>query len=521
MAKNPVTISRMGKAITQARAMSSASLDAGSFRGTIQGYEPLRTAGRDMVAAERSLSLHRAEDLYANDWAAKSAVNSIATNVIGTGLVPQSCIPHQRLGIDREAAKDVQEQMEWLWTEWCAEAHYREQMHFEDLQNLAVRSLVRAGEFVHLPVMEERQGSRFALRIQDVRPSRLRTPFDKLFDPLLHDGVEVTPMGVPVAYWLASPPPSALYLDDNTFTSSSFSRIPAKVGHRPGIFHVFRAEQEEQFRGVSCLSTGVKSFRHLNDAIDYELVAQVMAASFPVFIALEDKNGMLPSYVEEESDQGQKRYYQEVPTGGVMYGNKGEKPEVLESKRPSQNFLNFCELILRSVAASIEIPYEVLTKDFSKTTYSSARAALLEAWRVYQMYRNFFVRHYCQPTWYMVQEEAFLRGYLHLPPNAPDFYAARLLWCNTKWIGPARGYIDPTKEISANISAINARLMSRAEAIAERGGDYEEVVEQIATEEARLEELGLSPMVTPPAQNAPATTAPSAPLAPLAKGENK
>lgn len=519
MATRTPHASRMGKAITQARAMSSASLDAGSFRGTIQGYEPLRTTGRDMVAAERNLSLHRAEDLYANDWAAKSAVNSIATNVIGTGLVPQSCIPHQRLGIDREAAKEVQEQMEWLWAEWCAQAHYREQMHFEDLQNLAVRSLVRAGEFVHLPVMEERPGCRFALRIQDVRPSRLRTPFDKLFDPFMHDGVEVNATGVPTGYWLASPQPSAMYLDDSVFTSASFVRIPAKVGHRPGIFHVFRAEQEEQFRGVSCLSTGVKSFRHLNDAIDYELVAQVMAASFPVFIALEDKNGSLPSYVEEETgDNGEKRYYQEVPTGGVMYGNKGEKPEVLESKRPSQNFLNFCELILRSVAASIEIPYEVLTKDFSKTTYSSARAALLEAWRVYQMYRNFFVRHYCQPNWCMVQEEAYLRGYLRLPPNAPDFYTARLLWCNTKWIGPARGYIDPTKEISANISAINARLMSRAEAIAERGGDYDEVVEQIAAEEARLDELGLSPMVTPPAQNQAVQPAPSAHLA---VGENK
>lgn len=180
------------------------------------------------------------------------------------------------------------------------------------------------------------------------------------------------------------------------------------------------------------------------------------------------------------------------PPGGIMYGNKGEKPEVLESKRPSANFLNFCELVLRILASSLEIPYEVLTKDFSKTTYSSARAALLEAWRVYEVYRSFFVRHYCQPVWQMVQEEAWLRGYLTLPKEAPDFYAALPYWCNTRWIGPARGYIDPTKETAANIAAIEAGLMSRSEAIAERGGDFDEIAEQLAREQERHAELGVS-----------------------------
>lgn len=484
---------RSAAALSQSRAMPQASLEAGSYRGTLRGWQPVRTAGRTFVADERVLSAQRAEDLYANDGAAKSAVNSIATNVIGTGLTPQSCLPAERLGIDRDAAQEVQNQMEWAWAEWSMQAHYREQLHFEDLQILAVRSLVRAGEFVHIPVMEERSGARFSLRLQDVRPTRLRTPWDKRFDPLMHDGVEINTNGVPVAYWIASPPPSVLTLDESAFTSSVFRRIPAHIAHRPGIFHVFRAEQEEQYRGVSCLAPSVKLFRHLNDAIDYELMAQVMAASFPVFIGLENGSQQLPAYVQaDEGEQQEPRYYQEIPAGGIMYGNKGEKPEVLESKRPSQNFLNFCDLILRSVAASVEIPYEVLAKDFSKTNYSSARAALLEAWRVYLMYRNFFVRHYCQRIWCMVQEEAVLRGIVQLPAGAPDFYAATLLWCNTRWIGPARGYIDPVKEISANIAAIDARLMSRSEAIAERGGDCEEVLGQLAAEEEMMRRCGIT-----------------------------
>lgn len=481
-------------AIRQGHPVPSASLDSGSFRGSLKNYLPPRVQTRSLAAFERDLTIARVDDLYGNDGIAKSGVNSIATNVIGTGLTPQSVIPAKRLGLEQSAVKDVQDQMEWLWAEWCGQAHYREQLGFEDLQMLGLRSLIRAGEMIHLPVMDERPGCRFALRIQDIRPSRLRTPWDRQFDPLLHDGVEVSVTGVPQAYWIASPAPSVTMLDDSMYTSGEFRRIPARIGHRRGLFHVFRPESEEQFRGVSCLSPAVKFFRHLNDSIDYELMAQVLAASFPVFIGLENGPQALPGYVQEEveGEGEEKRYYQDIPPGGIMYGNKGEKPEVLESKRPSANFLNFCELVLRIMASSLEIPYEVLTKDFSKTTYSSARAALLEAWRVYEVYRSFFVRHYCQPVWQMVQEEAWLRGYLTLPKEAPDFYAALPYWCNTRWIGPARGYIDPTKETAANIAAIEAGLMSRSEAIAERGGDFDEIAEQLAREQERHAELGVS-----------------------------
>lgn len=487
-------------AIQQGHPTSAASLDSGAFRGSLKTYLPPRVRGRDQAAFERDLTISRVEDLYGNDGIAKSGVNSIATNVIGTGLTPQSVIPAKRLGLPPEDVKDVQDQMEWLWSEWCGQAHYREQLGFEDLQLLGLRSLIRNGELVHLPVMDDRPGCRFALRIQDIRPSRLRTPRDKQYDPLLHDGVELTPTGVPLAYWIANPAPSTFpgggIIDDSALTSGAFRRIPARIGHRRGLFHIFRPEAEEQFRGISCLAPAVKFFRHLNDSIDYELMAQVLAAAFPVFIGQENGPQALPGYVQEDldGDGEEKRYYQEIPAGGVMYGNKGEKPEVLESKRPSANFLNFCELVLRILASALEIPYEVLTKDFSKTTYSSARAALLEAWRVYEVYRSFFTRHYCQPIWTMVQEEAWLRGYLRLPQGAPDFHAGLAYWCNTRWIGPARGYIDPTKEIAANISAIEAGLMTRSEAIAERGGDFDEVAEQLAGEQDRLKELGIAPV---------------------------
>lgn len=479
----------MASAILQAKKLPGTSYEAGSNRGSIEGYFPTRTFSKDREENERQLSSIRANDLVANDWAAKSATNAIVTNSVGTGLSPQSSIAYQELNISAEEANELQNKMEWLWYEWNNECHYRNILSFDFLQALAVRSLVRNGEFLHLPVMELRPGNKFALKIQDIKPHRLCTPSDKKSDPLIHDGVEITATGVPTHYWIYSPRPSNIILLDKNYSSSDFRRIPAMTGHRKGIFHIYMPHEEEQYRGISALSAGIKFFKHFNDAIDYELIAQILTASFPVFISQESK-AALPYNVQKDEKSKEPRYYQEINAGSVMYGNEGEKPEILESKRPSQNFLAFCELVLRAASASLGLPYEEVSKDFSKTTYSSARAAMLEAWKIYLVYRKFFERHYCQPLWNMVMEEAYLRKYLEIPKHI-DFYKAMPLLCNCRWIGPSRGYIDPLKEIQANIEAINAGLMARAEAIAERGNDFDETVNQLAYEESRMQQLQL------------------------------
>ncbi len=478
----------MASAILQGRKLPSTSYEAGSNRGSIAGYFPVRTYSKEWEENERLLSSIRADDLVANDWAAKSATNAIVTNSVGTGLTPQSAIAYQELDMSPEEANALQSKMEWLWYEWTEECHYRNSLSFDSLQALAVRSLVRNGEFLHLPVMEFRPGNKFALKLQDIKPHRLCTPCDKKTNPLIHDGVEITETGIPTHYWICSPRPSNIILTEQNYSSSEFRKIPAKIGHRRGIFHIFIPDEEEKYRGISDLSAGIKFFKHFNDAIDYELVAQIIAASFPVFISLEKNRQELPYGVGFEKKEENPRYFQEINPGSIMYGNEGEKPEILESKRPSQNFLSFCELVLRSASASLGLPYEEVSKDFSKTTYSSARAAMIGAWRIYGIYREFFRRHYCQPLWNMVMEEAYLRGYLNLPAGM-DFYKALPFLCNCRWIGPARGYIDPLKEVQANILAIDHDIMTMSDSIAERGSDFDETINQREYEERRMRKL--------------------------------
>ena len=486
-----------GRPLPTSRDIPRASRDAGAFRGSLSGWRGPQVSSRLGMAREREVMQRRAADLLANDWAANATVDTITGNAVGTGLLPKPALPASRLGITPEQARTVATDMEWIFSAWMREADVRGRCCFFDLQVLGLRSVLTMGELLHVAVMlpeAERRacGRRFSLAIQALSPTRLQTPADVSTDTLVRDGIRFTEWGRPAGYYIACPPARTgdTAMSATTLLSSDFRYLPARCGHRKNVFHLFRMDEDEQDRGVSTFARAINLFRNLADVLHFELFAQVIAASFPVFVATED--GRLPGGVQEafgvrdgrEDDAPQ--YLQKIEEGQIWYGEPNQKPYVLESKRPSANFASFVEIVQRGMAAAQGIPYESLTKDFSKTNYSSMRAALNEAWKVYNFYRQWLARDYCQPIYEMVLEEAFLRGELELPPGAPDFYEARDLWCNADWIGPARGFIDPVKEVTATVLALENRLMTYGEAWAQRGGDFEEGMETLLLEAGLL-----------------------------------
>ncbi|WP_291444060.1 phage portal protein [Desulfovibrio sp.] len=493
-----------GRPISTARMVPGPSRDAGSFRDPISGWHGPQIHSPQAAARERAVMQRRAGDLASNDWAAGSALDAISMNAVGTGLLPKAAIPADMLGIDAEEALQIGKSMEWAYSRWILEADVRGMCHFHDLQLLGIRSMLSQGELLHLTVMLEEKdrqsfGRLFSFALQAVRPQRLQTPVDLQVDPSVRDGVRVSSYGRPEGYYIANPAASVMDAFSNieALTSADFSYKPARAAHRRLVFHLFRHETEEQTRGVSCFAKGISLFRNLSDALNYELFAQVIAASFPVFIATESGQVPLPQ-VGEDGEREESERYHELKPGSFLYGDANQKPYPLESKRPSANFSSFVEIILRAMAASQGIPYETLAKDYSKTNYSSMRAALNEAWKLYNYYRQWFARSYCQPIWEMVIEEAVLRGYVTLPSSAPDFYAARELWCNASWIGPARGFVDPVKEIQAVVMALNHNLMTYGEAWGERGGDWDEGSATILHEAPTLRRIvEAKPPVTP------------------------
>lgn len=487
-------LDQYGTPVITTRRTAHASADAGARRGAMGGWLGPQVYGENDDIRERITMQRRAADLAENDWAAESILSSITHNAVGTGLKPRSQIPFRELGITREQAMELGRRMEWLWWKWSTRADVRGQQTFEQLQFLGLRTMLVYGEMLHIPVMLEEGvrnalGLPFSLSLQDVTPTRLRTPASMQTDAAVKDGIRMNAWGRPVAYYIAAPDSSdKSHLTDGD-DSAPFAIIPALRAGRPGIFHLFIHKDSEQIRGRSLLANSIGLFRTLNDAISFELLAQNMAAEFPVFIEKDNSMnimGQLPQGVEQGDDGN---YYTDLRGPQIMYGNAGEKPQVLTNERPSANFQSFVKLVQKAMSASVGGSYIAMMKDFEGANYSVARAAMNEAWRLYRWYREFFAVSYCQPVWEALMEEAWLRDYFTLPAGAPDFYEARDLWCACAWNGPARGYMDPTKEIQAELMAIEGFLKTRHQSMAENGGDFDDEYPIMLDEQEKMRAL--------------------------------
>lgn len=482
------------RALRRAQARTALNFMAGGVSRTGAGRKGslanwfVRRLTRYTESRERVDLTDRAADLVANNPHAASIVDSTALSTVGgPGLLPQSKIPYGRLGITEEQAAEVADQAEWAFWEWSREADAEGEDHFADIQYLTIRNMIAGGEYLNLPVMLDDPGRAFSLAIQVLDPRRLRTPYNLTADSGIRDGIRLGPQGQRLSYFIADPDDGHI---TTSLTSFSFQEIAARRGHRRNVFHGFHRKDAEQVRGVSALAPVIKLFKDYDDYMDFEVVGAILAASFPVFIETPANEDPEEYTGETTTDQGKR--IKEVSPGQVTYGSMGQKPHILKSDRPGNSFPVFIETLLRAMGAATGLPYEIVAKDFSKTNYSSARAAMLEAWRLIQFYQTWLVNHFNQPVWEMVFEEAWLKGKIKLPAGAPDFYRARALWTSATWTPPKRGHIDPVKEVASGKEAIVSNMMTMADWYAEQGKDYEEELRQIAKERKLMTDLGLT-----------------------------
>jgi capsid protein len=75
--------------------------------------------------------------------------------------------------------------------------------------------------------------------------------------------------------------------------------------------------------------------------------------------------------------------------------------------------------------------------------------------------------------------------------NIAGYFPNRRIYRRIKWRPDGWPWVDPVKEILAEQLAIRNGLKSRAQSIAERGGDVESVDKEIAEDNARADDLGL------------------------------
>lgn len=428
----------------------------------------------------------KSRDLNRNDAHAAGITSMIVTNVVGVGIRPQSRVDNEEMAMDEDSLEAYQKKAERAWHQWVEVADAAGVLDFYGIQHLVERQILENGEVFIIPLMVERPESPFMFRLQVVEADRVDTPAELKSNKNVRSGIEVDAHGRPVAYYVRKTHPGDTYFRrDSGNGLENYIRYPARneLG-RPNIFHLYHQKRPGQTRGEPFFAPVINYFKDLSDYLEAELTAAKVAACFSVFIKRE--NATVFGQQNTTRIENGKRI-ELIEPGMIEYLQTGESVEFANPNRPGSNFSPFVEQMLRSIAAALNLPFEVVIRDFTRSSYSSARAALQEARRFFKERQKFLERELCQPSWEMVMEEAYLIGML--PPV--KFYQNRTQLSRARWISPGWGWIDPTKEVDAARSAVEGLLSTHADEIAGLGKDYEEVYEQLAREKKQREKLGL------------------------------
>lgn len=464
---------------------------ASVVKKSLAGWLHAGGSSREDIEDNVSILRQRTRDLYMGVPIANGAVKTMRTNIVGRGLRLKPNIDAELLGISPEERRTLEKQIEREWNIWAesTDCDMARIDNFYELQQLAFLNWLISGDCLAVLPVKPRLNQPYDLRVQLIEADRLCSPDNcDTIDNKIVGGVEVDQSGEVVAYHIADHHPLSY-----AYADISWQRVEAfgKTTGRRNVLHLMNRERIGQRRGVPFLAPVIESLKQLGRYTDAELVAAVVSGMFTVFIEKADASSedaigsIIPEEVQVDAED---ETTIELAPGAVIDLNEGEKAHDMNPGRPNANFGGFVEAICQQIGASLEIPYELLMKRFN-SSYTASKGALEEAWKMFNMYRDWLATDFCQP----VYEEWLTEAVAKRRIKAPGFFTdpvIRKAYCGAKWNGPAKGMLDPVKEATAAEKRVQNGFSTRSdETMQMTGTSYYNNIEQLKHEEKELREV--------------------------------
>ena len=487
-----------------AMAMSGGYVGAGYADRFVHWMPGSGDADADIIRDLKELR-GRSRDLVRNSSIASGALETTVGHVVGTGLTMQSRIDYEFLGITEERAAEWQRNAEREFGLWASSTYadvFGEQTFYE-LQGLAFRSRWESGDCGVVLADMDRQGWPYRLALQIIEADRISNPDGKMDDDRLTAGIERDERGAPRTVHIAARHPGKTY---SSQSPNTWTPVPIRGSSgRLNFIHFTRKLRPGQTRGVPELAPVIAILKQLDRYANAEVDAAVNSAVFALFVKM-DPDAFQDLFNEEAQNtiiNNAKRWDGTVKSGAALNLLPGEEVQSPALGRPNPNFDAFFTAGLRQIGIGLNIPHEVLMKHF-QSSYSAARAALLDAWRTFRIRRVELADKLCQPVYAEWLADAVADGRL----QAPGFFsdpAVRAAWSGAVWSGDGPGALDPRAEAEAAKTRMEIGLTTLAEEIvAYDGGDWENKHRQQKRERQTRETDGLVQSVNQPQPGAAA-----------------
>jgi lambda family phage portal protein len=459
-------------------------------------WQPSRLSPDAAMLNELDTIVARGDDLARNNGVAAGAEQTFVDNVVGPRVLMKPRPDRIMLKKEPDWIDGWSAEVEAEWKSFADGIYFdaAAKLNFHSATRLQVRTLESAGEMLALPLWLPDRGSRWSTCVQLVDPARLTNPNGRADSASLRGGIEFDQYGAPLAYHIRKSHPGDWFgLGVSVLGGGTWERIEAWTAFgRQRVIHAFDPLRIGQSRGKPPIAAVARMFKMYDHLTREKLRATVLNAM--IFAALEtplDQEAFVQAFGGDKSKDYQATLNEwriQMKGGTILPLPPGTKMSSFNPGSPESELDVFATLMLRHIAVGLNMPYELVFRDFSKSNYSSARAALLEAWRYFSACRQLVSDAWCTPLYDLWFEEAVNKR--AIPDCTPaEFYARRVAWTSAKWIYAGRGWVDPLKEAQAAGERMDNNLSSEEDEAAEQGKDAREVREQRAREAADTIEL--------------------------------
>ncbi|MGY3887202.1 phage portal protein [Aeromonas aquatica] len=272
-----------------------------------------------------------------------------------------------------------------------------------------------------------------------------------------------------VAFWFHKQHPTDL--DWGTVTINDLVRVPAR-----DVIHHYQATRPGQIRGEPGTSAALLKDREFTEYSDAELVRKKTRSAFTGFLYREN---FAEDDMEFDPQTGKPLYEdvaapeqsQEVAVGTILRGMAGEKLQLFEGDSTGAGYADFIKSQMQQLAAALDIPYPVLTGDWSGLSDRTIRAILNEYRRgVASDQLNLLGFQVCLGVWRWFVDSCVLMGHI----SAPDFADNPWAYYALDIRPDAWRHLHPEQDIRSRDMAIKSLYSNPEREAADCGADLDE-----------------------------------------------
>lgn len=501
-------------------AVGGAFEGASEFDRWLISWQPSRGSADVDMLAQKPLADARSRDLARNDGYVQSGESLYKDGIVGSMYLVNAKPNTQVLGLDEIWEEEMQQEAEAKFT-LAAESpncwfDASRSLTFTGMVRLAMGIYSFAGEVLATAEWLREKPRPFSTAIQMVDLDRLSNPeglngIGSMDGRIVRGGVHQNMRGAPLGYYIRKAHP---YDFDRFNDINEHVYVPVrKPWGRLQVLHLKDQRRAAQSRAVAQIVAGLKEIKITKKFRDITLQQAVVNAMYAASI----ESDLPPEAAFAQIGGGQKSLGANVAQYGADYmaavnkfaGDKGfridnvkiphffpgTKLNLRQSGAPGGVGQEFEQSLLRYIAALLGVSYEELSKDFSKTNYSSARAAMLQTWRFMQARKAMIADRFATSIYMLWFEEMMNTNQLEFMKysKAPNYYEGlnAEAYTSCEWIGAARGQIDELKETQAAVLRIKFGLSTHEDELAKLGKDWRKVYAQLQREQKDRDARGI------------------------------